>query len=388
MRLSRHLLTFVGRKLNHKICYMIKYFTLNLVAVLCALTSISATAQCPTSTTQLPSATLTANTNWQIADTNLVGGSYSLYNVTAGMVYEWSMCVTDGAVSNFDSELTLYNNADLSTALLYGDDECGSDAKITYTAGFTGVVRIELSEYNCQSNTTAVTLVYRTLGLAPAAPANDNCAGAIALPVNSNCVPTSGTVTNATLSLPACAGAANNDVWYKFVATAPDAVVTVAGSTDFDAVVEVFGGNCANLISLDCIDDTYEGETEVVNLVGLQVGNEYLIRVHDYSATTPLSTTFDICVTSSISSVNQIGVAEIKIYPNPVHDHLRIGGLNPSVDLISLYDMYGHLLFGIDRGGIAGLELLEVNTQDLAKGLYLIEILTNHSKSTKPFVKM
>jgi hypothetical protein len=143
-------------------------------------------------------------------------------------------------------------------------------------------------------------------GVAPAAPANDNCAGAVNLtgPASPACVLTAGTVLGATSSTPAsvCIGTANDDVWYKFTATASTAYnVTVVGSAQFDAVIQVLNGgvspgNCASLTSVNCTDISGQGGTEVANLTGLTLGNTYFIRVYDYGAAAPATSTFQICV--------------------------------------------------------------------------------------------
>jgi len=130
------------------------------------------------------------------------------------------------------------------------------------------------------------------------APANDNCAGAISLTQAATCTPTTGNVANATESLIGCAGEADEDVWYSFVATATSAVVTVAGSTDFDAVVEVFSGACGAGTSLTCIDNNGLGGTEIGAASALTIGQTYFVRVYDYDLGAPLSTTFTICVTT------------------------------------------------------------------------------------------
>ena len=143
-------------------------------------------------------------------------------------------------------------------------------------------------------------------GVAPAAPANDNCAGAVLLsgPASPACVLTAGTVLGATASTPAsvCIGTANDDVWYKFNATASTAYnVRVVGSAQFDAVIQVLNGgvspgNCASLTSVNCTDISGQGGTEIANLTGLTVGNTYFIRVYDYGAAAPATSTFQICV--------------------------------------------------------------------------------------------
>lgn len=129
------------------------------------------------------------------------------------------------------------------------------------------------------------------------APANDDCIGAINLVQGANCVNTAGTVAYATESQVACAGTANNDVWYKFTATSAGASISVDGSPEFDGVFEVFSGNsCANLTSLNCTDASFEGDVESSVVNNLTIGQTYYIRVHDYLDDIPNTMTFDICV--------------------------------------------------------------------------------------------
>ena len=136
-------------------------------------------------------------------------------------------------------------------------------------------------------------------------PANDNCSGAITIPVNSTCVPTIGDVANATQSIPGvlCSGAtgsANDDVWFKFVATQTNANVSVTGSAEFDAVVEVFSNSCGSLISLGCTDLTLDGGTEQLLFSTLSVGSTYYVRVYDWYLGAPPTTSFSICVVSFV----------------------------------------------------------------------------------------
>ncbi len=129
-------------------------------------------------------------------------------------------------------------------------------------------------------------------------PLNDECTGAIVIPHGATCTYTNGTVANATQSRPGCSGTANDDVWFKFNATETSAKVMVQGSLDFDAVLEVFSGNCGNLNGIVCMDNTYSGDLEVTLIGNLVIGQTYYIRVYDYYATVPATTTFDICVTT------------------------------------------------------------------------------------------
>lgn len=132
-------------------------------------------------------------------------------------------------------------------------------------------------------------------------PSNDNCIGAVALTVNpsTSCATnTSGTTIGASQSQSGCAGTADDDVWYSFVATTNSHTVTVTPTTLSDAVIQAFSGSCGSLVSLDCVDDTISSNESTV-LTGLTVGNTYYIRVYSYSSSSGQGT-FTICVTSNI----------------------------------------------------------------------------------------
>lgn len=129
-------------------------------------------------------------------------------------------------------------------------------------------------------------------------PANDNCAGATILTPGATCTPVSGSVSFATQSQVACGdGTANDDVWYKFTATTTGANITVDGSTNFDAVFEVFSGACGTLTSIACVDNSVSDEVETTTLNNLVIGQTYYIRVFDWYAGMPATPGFTICVT-------------------------------------------------------------------------------------------
>ncbi|MCJ8153356.1 T9SS type A sorting domain-containing protein [Chryseobacterium sp. SSA4.19] len=136
----------------------------------------------------------------------------------------------------------------------------------------------------------------------PPQPTNDECATAITLTVNPdlNCgAVTSGYTFGATDSGTdpnPCYGTANDDVWFKFVATAPSHMISLlnvqsAGSiNNDDTYFQVFSGGCGALMSVFCSDATS-------NLVtGLNTGETYLVRVYSYSNNPLISQSFDICV--------------------------------------------------------------------------------------------
>jgi hypothetical protein len=131
-----------------------------------AWTTLSYTLNCATGclgTSQYPATIFTPTTTWQTAATNIYAGEYSVHNVVSGETYEWSLCIADGGNASYDSELTLTNGS--NTFIDYNDDFCSTQSKITWTATFTGVVRVHVTEHNCQTNTTNTTLVYKKQGV-------------------------------------------------------------------------------------------------------------------------------------------------------------------------------------------------------------------------------
>jgi hypothetical protein len=131
-------------------------------------------------------------------------------------------------------------------------------------------------------------------------PANDNCTGAINVPLSGCASPLAGTSLSASQSQAGCSGTADDDVWYSITASATGvAQITVASSASYDAVVQVFTGTCGSLTSLQCVNVTGNGGTETVTLSGLTNGQVYFIRVYHQGAGSG-GNTFTICATDVV----------------------------------------------------------------------------------------
>jgi Secretion system C-terminal sorting domain len=137
---------------------------------------------------------------------------------------------------------------------------------------------------------------------APPAPVNDECLTATTLTVNPdlNCgTVTAGYTIGATDSGTApdpCYGNPDDDVWFKFVATAATHKISLlniqsVGSEpdDTDTYFQVFSGGCGALSSIYCSDPSSG------TLTGLTPGETYLVRVYSYYGTGS-NQSFDICV--------------------------------------------------------------------------------------------
>lgn len=177
------------------------------------------------------------------------------------------------------------------------DNGLTGDAETIYASGLTPgtVYTIRVYHYYSGSGTGTFTLCVTE---APPAPGNDQCSNATLLNVNATCTNTAGTTVSATESQTGCAGTADDDVWYRFVATNAVQTITVTPSGTMDPVVELFSGSCASLTSVTCSDSGFWSDTETINAVGLIPGTTYYVRVYDYYSNNG-GGDFDICITGT-----------------------------------------------------------------------------------------
>ncbi|KPH13479.1 hypothetical protein AMQ68_07805 [Chryseobacterium sp. ERMR1:04] len=140
-----------------------------------------------------------------------------------------------------------------------------------------------------------------TFKTTPPPPTNDECSSAITLTVNPdlNCgTMTAGYTLGATdsgLVPDPCFGDPDDDVWFKFVATATTHkisltnVLSIGSDDDDDTYFQVFDGSCSSLSSILCSDPSSS------TISGLTVGNTYYVRVYSYYGAGS-NQSFDICI--------------------------------------------------------------------------------------------
>jgi metal-sulfur cluster biosynthetic enzyme len=111
-------------------------------------------AQCANNNTNLGVDMTPAGVNQTVSLDCITGGQYVTLNVVTGSTYTITTCATTG---NLDTEITLFNGAGASS-IAYNDDACGRQSTITYTAAFTGTVRILVDIKPCSDGTTCANL--------------------------------------------------------------------------------------------------------------------------------------------------------------------------------------------------------------------------------------
>jgi hypothetical protein len=137
-------------------------------------------------------------------------------------------------------------------------------------------------------------------------PVNDDCEDAIVLEVNSTLqcdVVTAGTTLGATASSQSTTGVSgtpNNDVWYIFTATSSEHRISLRnivnqepGSFSTDMGIAVYSGGCSSPVFIGSSDP------EVYNLTGLEVGEDYYVRVYGWG-TSAIPMNFNICIATPV----------------------------------------------------------------------------------------
>jgi hypothetical protein len=259
-----------------------------------------ALGQCPNNNTAIAGGPVTPQCAGTITVPCVMSGQYVIVDVVAGNTYNFNTC----DATAYDPYLTLYPHAG-GGAIAFDDDACGLQSSVTWTATFTGQVRVLIDEYDWFYGSCVhfmdVCFPISISCLPPPPPVtNDNCPTAIALPVLENCFMqtfTNAGATNSGSPNPSCgyAGSAR-DVWFQFIAPASGVVIIeTAAGTMTDGVMQLYAGSCGALTLVECDDDDGPGLMPRIDrrCNPLVPFANYWIRFWGYSAATG---TFGICV--------------------------------------------------------------------------------------------
>lgn len=241
----------------------------------------------------------------------------------------WYYFVAPGGIAITVEAITTTTTANLEIQVISGTCGVGTETQIAcvnnntasscqYEVAALGVLAAGTYYIRILNVGAAVNMTNTNVCLY-ATPVNDDCAGAIIItpaPASANCnITTSGTIAGATQTMPAgtcgAIGAANDDVWYTFMATSTTQIITVTPCAGFNAVFEVFSTACGGTgTSINCTNASGIGITETATITGLTIGNQYWIRVYDNGAncnSIPSCSTFTICIQTPPANDNCVG---------------------------------------------------------------------------------
>lgn len=280
-----------------------------LLPFICLLLNLKLTAQsdnCATPTTLTVTPNCSSPTNGTTTGATQSAFSGCVGNADDDVWYSFtataaSHIITVTPVAGMDPVIELFSGTCGSlTTLNCQDVGFSGQAESVYPANLTigNIYIVRVYNYGTGAGTGNFTICVTN---PTPAPSNNFCGNAIALSVNASCTITAGTSGGASQSYPGCVGTADDDVWYKFVATNTTVTITVDPSSTMDAVVQLYSGTCGSPTSMQCMDNGLYNTNEVINAVGLVVGSTYYVRVYDYYNETG-GGAFDICITGPPSS--------------------------------------------------------------------------------------
>lgn len=196
----------------------------------------------------------------------MYGGEYATVNVISGSTYSFSTCG-----GSWDSQLTLYSSLG-GAPLAYNDDFCGLQSQISWTATFTGQVRVVLDRYPCSSYSSCMNLTVNR-----AAIALDPCQSLISMGCNLS-IPYSLSAGNGAWNPPGPWGTPGNEQVIEFTATV-SGVHSVTVSHSGGGWVDLFlkTGSC-NSSSWTYVDDILSSSTNQITLIA---GITYYFLIDD-----------------------------------------------------------------------------------------------------------
>ncbi len=256
--------------------------------------TVNAPADCPANATAGDNSGATANDGEPACDGGASAYEDVWYAFNAGTFTTVTINLTPGTIEDFVVEVREGDCAGTAVACVIGE----TVVTVPVTAGTDYVFSVVSNNDFGFGGTFDLCLTGLGGGTAPA---NDECSGATALTVGTECTPVTASIADATSSIPAIAcngftSPGSLDVWFSFVATGPVTSVQVDGQGTFDAVMEGFSGDCDNLVSVGCADATFPPgglqETLTMNTVA---GSTYYVRVYHYGNAPTANPEFSIC---------------------------------------------------------------------------------------------
>ena len=191
-----------------------------------------------------------------------------------------------GSIGRYNSTITQADSSGVATFLIDPTALPGGSGTFSAMPGMQYQWQVwhrDLSGIGLPTSnfTNAVSITFDN----PGGPSNDGCAGAIPLPANSS---TAFDTTAATPSGPPwpCAFGGAADVWFSYRTIGiEDIEVSTCNIATYDTAIQIFTGDCANLVPLTCNDDdaSCSSFTSIAEVSDVPAGTDLLIRVGGFN---------------------------------------------------------------------------------------------------------
>ncbi len=185
---------------------------------------------------------------------------------------------------------------------------------------------------------------------------------------------------------PTCNGFSGGDVWYKFTAPSTGELNVHHSNTAGDWSSFVFAvydsETSSSEVSCDIIYISGHSSPYEVKLVtGLTPGNDYWLRVYDYSNNNVGTSQFFL-TDNNTSAIDDYQQLSFKFYPNPATDVLNVSAAS-NIDFISITNLLGQEV----RQLAPNQKQVILNIADLQNGVYMMRVKAGEKISTVKFIK-
>ncbi len=222
----------------------------------------------------------------------------------------------------------------------------------------------------------------------PAPPANDTCAGAIALTVDPDTcgAPTltdNSFATDSGEAAPSCANYNGGDLWFTVTIPASGSVTITTSSTGSmvsDTGMAVYSGTCGSLTELECDDDDGDGLFSQVELTGQTPGDIVYVRVWEYG--NDRFGEFAICAFDPIAAIADNQIAGFKFYPNPVNNTLNISAKD-NIEAVSITNVMGQEVLRVSPEATQ----TQIDMSHLQNGVYFVKAQVNGEMTAFKVIK-
>ncbi|MGV3696814.1 T9SS type A sorting domain-containing protein [Flavobacterium sp.] len=259
------------------------------------------------------------------------------------------------------------------------------------TVGQTYYVRV-----NSFSATGGQTTTFNIcVGTPPPPPANDECAGAIALTPGGTfainpLATTNAGATNTDGLVPSCQANVASNVWYSVVVPASGNITietqTATGGVT-DSVVVAYSGTCGGtLTAVGCNDDG--GPTgpndlmSILSLTGQTPGSTLLISVWRWSGGTGVNGAFTISAYDASLANGSFDNANFAYHPNPVKNTLNLS-YNKEISNVEIFNLLGQKV----NSTLVNANEAQIDMSGLAKGAYMVKVTSDNQMKTIKVIK-
>jgi hypothetical protein len=281
--------------------------------------------------------------------------------------------------SVFDAGAT----GDCST-LVIGDAIFCSDPNTSTLTGLTPLNTYFIRVYTNDAGTHDTTFDI-CVGTEPLPPANDDCANAetvASFPFNTVVDATSATNNAGFINVTGCGGGMNDGVWYTLVGDGSDISITVAPS-GWDAKIAVYSGTCGTFTCIAEANNGLVGNTEAETFTSTS-GTTYFINIGHPSGTSDFPEgAFNLEITASGLSIDDLVAKGFAYFPNPVKDELRMSA-KEDIKSIYVYNMIGQ---EVKKVALSNMSSYKLDMSDLSKGIYFITAEIGGSTGTFKVIK-